>query len=334
MPVTVYHDGDADLGVVRSRRVAVIGFGNQGAAQAQNLRDSGVAALRIGNRDDGYAKAAVAAGFEVVPIREAAGWGEVVLLLIPDECQPAVFARDIAPALAPGSTLVAASGYNLAFGLLTIPQGVDAVMVAPRMIGAAVRERYRSGEGYPCLLSVEQDATGGALATALSIARGIGATRAGAVASSAREEAALDLFSEQAIWPAVFATLAAAYDVLHEAGFSDEAILDELYLSGEPGEVFERIAQRGLFGQLPLHSRTSQYGQLRGVLAGADPALHERFRRVLRDDILSGAFAREWSALESADPDPLVELLRRAGEQPVARAEARLRGPQAGAQDG
>ena len=210
MSVTVYYDSDADLSIVQGKRLAFIGYGNQGAAQAQNLRDSGVAEIVIGNREDTYREAALAAGFRVMGIPEASAWGEVVFLLIPDEEQPAVFREQIGPHLRPGSTLVVASGYNVAFNLLALPDSIDVVMVAPRMIGAGVRERFVRGEAYPCFVSVERDTSGQGLGLALSIARGIGATRGGAVASSAKEEAALDLFSEQAGWPVNLATMLAA----------------------------------------------------------------------------------------------------------------------------
>jgi ketol-acid reductoisomerase len=327
MGTTVYRDADLDL--LRSRRVAVIGYGNQGSAQALNLRDSGVGELRVGNRDDGYRERAVRDGFEPLPIPEATAWGQVVLLLIPDEDQPAVFGEQLAPGLRPGDTLVVASGYNVAFGLLEIPAGVDVVMVAPRMIGAGVRERYRRGEPYPCFVSVERDDSGGALALALSLAKGIGAIREGgewgAIASSAREEAALDLFSEQAVWPAIIGTFRAAYAVLHQAGFSDEAILNELYLSKEPAEVFDRAGDQGLFGQLGLHSRTSQFGQLRALAADDGSGLEERFRRVLHDDILSGRFAGEWSTVKAAGQDRLERLRAEAEASALARAEAAVR---------
>jgi ketol-acid reductoisomerase len=189
------------------------------------------------------------------------------------------------------------------------------------MIGAAVRTRYVDEVGYPCFVSVERDATGNALATALAVASAIGGTRAGAVASSAREEAALDLFSEQAIWPAVMAVLRTSYEVLHAAGFSDEAILNEMYLSGEPAEIFAHVAREGLLGQMSLHSHTSQYGQLRGLATLDTGSLTKRFTAVLRDDILSGAFAKEWSEV-SADPERrLAELLSAAAEHPLAKAE-------------
>ena len=325
MSVTVYYDSDADLSIVQGKRLAIIGYGNQGAAQSQNLRESGVAEIVIGNRDDTYKQAALSAGFRVLSIPEAAAWGEVVFLLIPDEEQPHVFREQIGPFLQPGATLVVASGYNVAFNLLAVPDSIDIVMVAPRMIGAGVRDRFVRGEPYPCFVSVERDVISGhALDLALSIARGIGATRGGAVASSAREEAALDLFSEQAIWPTILSALQAAYEVLHAAGFSDEAILYEMYLSKEPAEVFERFADLGIFGQLPLHSHTSQYGQLRALLADNGAALRERFSHILHVDILSGAFAQEWSDVQTNGQERLEQLRAAALTSPLARAEASL----------
>ncbi len=325
MSTRVYYDADADLSIVQHKRLAFIGYGNQGAAQSNNLRDSGVQEILIGNRDDTYKEAALADSFRVVPIAEAASWGDVVFLLIPDEEQPQVFNEQIAPHVRPGATLVVASGYNVAFNLLNIPDTIDVIMVAPRMIGAGVRQRYLRKEPYPCFVSVERDRSGKALALALSIARGIGATKGGAVESSAREEAALDLFSEQAIWPVIFAAFRAAYDVLHEAGFSDVAILDEMYLSKEPAEVFERMADQGLFGQLTLHSRTSQYGQLRNLAADDGAWLRARFQHVLHDDILSGRFAREWSNVQAKGQEQLERMRADVLQSPIAQAENRVR---------
>jgi ketol-acid reductoisomerase len=245
-------------------------------------------------------------------------------LLIPDEEQPQVFREQIGPNLRPNAAVVVASGYNVAFNLLDAADSVDIVMVAPRMIGAGVRDRFLRGEPYPSFISVERDASGRALALALSIARGIGATRGGSVASSAKEEAALDLFSEQAVWPSILMIMQIAYEVLHEAGFNDEAILYEMYLSKEPAEVFERFADVGVFGQLPLHSRTSQYGQLRALLASDATALRERFKHVLHEDILSGAFAREWSDVQEQGSDRLEQLRAAALASPFGRADASI----------
>jgi ketol-acid reductoisomerase len=326
MSTPIYHDADADLAIVQAKRLAFIGYGNQGAAQAQNLRDSGVLGILIGNREDSYKEAALASGFQAVSIPEAAAWGDVVFLLIPDEEQPQVFREQIAPHLRAGAALVVASGYNIAFQLFDLPDFIDVIMVAPRMIGTGVRERYLRREPYPCFISVERDISGNALELALSIARGIGATRGGAILSSAREEAALDLFSEQAIWPVIMVAFRTAYAVLHQAGFSDEAILYEMYLSKEPAEVFERIAEQGLFEQLSLHSHTSQYGQLRALFADDGSRLYERFRRVLHDDILSGRFAREWSDVQAKGAERLEQLRAEALASEMARAEARVRG--------
>ncbi len=324
MSISIYYDDDADLSIVQGKRLAIIGYGNQGAAQSQNLRESGVSEIVIGNRDDAYKQAALNAGFRVMTIPEASAWGEVVFLLIPDEEQPQVFREQIGPYLRPHTTLVVASGYNVAFNLLALPDLVDVVMVAPRMIGAGVRERFLLGEPYPCFVSVERDASGHALELGLSIARGIGATRGGAVPSSAMEEAAHDLFSEQAIWPNILLTLQVAYEVLHAAGFSDEAILYEMYLSKEPAEVFERCAEQGVFGQLTLHSHTSQYGQLRALLADNGAALRERFTHILHEDILSGSFAREWSDVQAKGQERLEQLRAAALGSPLGRAEARV----------
>ncbi len=324
MSTPLNSDKNDDLSLLGTKRLAFIGYGNQGAAQSQNLRDSGVSHILIGNRDDAYKDAAIADGFQVVSIAEAAAWGDVIFLLIPDEVQPQVFREQIAPTLRPGATLVVASGYNVAFQLFDVPNSIDVIMVAPRMIGSGVRQRYLNGEPYPCFISVERDTSGNALSLAKSIAYGIGAT-SGTILSSAREEAALDLFSEQAIWPFIMAAFRAAYQVLHEAGFGVEAILNEMYLSKEPAEVFDRIAQQGLFEQLPLHSHTSQYGQLRALLAEDGTWLYEKFKRVLEDDILSGRFAREWSDVQAGGMERLEEMRAIALESDLAKADKKVR---------
>ncbi len=322
MPPRIYADSDADLACLSDRIVTVIGYGRQGEAQAMNMRDSGIDHIIIGNRDDQAGQSAKAAGFDVRPVGAAAAAGDVVLLLIPDEIQPQVFDSDIRPGLRAGDVLVVASGYNLTFDLLEVPEEVDAVMVAPRMIGAGVRTRFLSGQGFPCFVSVEQNPSGTALGVALAVAKAIGATRTGAIESSAREEVSLDLFTELAIGPAILAILSTAYDTLHEAGFSDEAVLHEMYLSGELGEVIGRAATDGLFGQLELHSRTSQYAHLRGFAAMPSAELRHHFATVLRTDILSGAFAEEWS---NAPEDPLAKLRRLGQPLPLAVAEHGVR---------
>lgn len=327
MSTKIYYDDDCDPAPIRARKVAFLGYGNQGRAQALNLRDSGVQDIVIGNIQDGYRDQAVRDGFPVTDIREAARSAQVLFLLIPDEVQPEVWERDVGPSLGPGDTLVVSSGYNVFFNRLALPDDIDVVMVAPRMLGEAVRQRYVDGKGYPCLVSVEQDATGNAQAMALSIAHGVGATRGGAIASSAKEETALDLFAEQAVWPLILRVFAAAFEVLKAAGFSEEAILYEAYLSGEPSEIFARVADKGMVGQLPLHSRTSQYGQLHSLFnlpPAMDDTLRNHLEQTLQARILSGAFAHEWSDEQAGDEGGLEALRQRAAQLPMALAEARL----------
>ncbi|CAF4854831.1 unnamed protein product, partial [Rotaria sp. Silwood1] len=324
MPVKIYHDDDADVNIVRSKTVAFIGYGNQGRAQALNLRDSGVNNIVIGNIDDDYAKQASKDGFNPVSIEEAARQGDILMLLIPDEDQQTVWNEKIRGNIKPNTTLVVASGYNVAFNLLDIPNDMDVVMVAPRMIGAGVRDRYVQNIPYPCFVSVEKDVSGTALATCLSIACAIGATRGnGAVGSSCREEAGIDLFAEQAIWPEIMAIFREGYNVLHEAGFTDEAILFDMYLSKEPAEIFERAADEGFVKQLKYHSRTSQYGQLSTMNRHDGKEIREKFRKILHDNILSGKFAEKWSNTKWA-AEELAKEWKEVEKAPIAQADQRM----------
>ncbi len=295
---TVYYDVDASLEPLRGVTLAVIGYGNQGRSQALNLRDSGIAVI-VGNVEDDYAKQARADGFEPVSMAEAARRASVLLLLVPDEVQAEVYARDLAPHLEPGDVLCFAHGYNVAFGHITPATSLDVVMVAPRMIGAGVRQRFVEGRGFPSLVGVHQDATGRAKERMLAIARGIGSTRAGCLECSFRDEATLDLFTEQAFGPAMGAAMRAAMETLIEAGFPPEAVLLELYLSGELSYSLEKAAELGMVKQWELHSHTSQYGSMTRSARFADLDLKERMGAIL-EEIRSGGFAREWQAEQAA----------------------------------
>lgn len=294
----IYYDEDASLEPLAGKTVAVVGYGNQGRSQALNLRDSGVA-LVVGNVEDECAARARADGFAPVAIEEAARRGEVVLLLLPDEVQPEVYERSIAPNLRPGDALCFAHGYNVAFGHIAPRAEIDVVMVAPRMIGAGVRDRYVSGEGFPSFVGVHRDATGRAEQTMLAIARGIGSTRAGCLEMSFNDEASLDLFTEQAFGPAMGAAMRSAMETLVEAGYPPEAVLLELFMSGELAYSLEKAAELGMIRQWELHSHTSQYGGMTRSARFADVDLKSRMREVL-EEIRSGAFAREWQAEQAA----------------------------------
>ncbi|KAI9284677.1 Acetohydroxy acid isomeroreductase, catalytic domain-containing protein [Umbelopsis sp. AD052] len=320
-----FYDSDADLSAIRNKKIAFVGYGNQGSAQALNLRDSGFENIVVGNIDDEYKPRAIADGFRTVSISEAVSEGEVIFLLIPDEDQQQVWKDQIRDHLLPNATLVVASGYAVAFDLLELPETLDVVMVAPRMIGAGVRDRYVAKEPYPCFVSVERNPSGKALQTAIDLACAIGATRGrGAVESSCLEEAGIDLFAEQALWPAINTCFLQAFQVLKGAGFSDEAILFDMYLSKEPSEVFERASNVGFFKQLKFHSKTSQFGQLRGTKNSDGTALKAQFEKVLHKDILSGDFARYWSNSLAGGATELEQLWKDVEEEPIQIAENNL----------
>jgi ketol-acid reductoisomerase len=319
----IYQDQDADLSLLEGRTIAVIGYGNQGRAQALNLRDSGLDVI-IGNRQDDYAQQAREDGFTVHPIDQAVVEADVMLLLIPDEVAPDVFQEAIEPQLDADDVLVFSSGYNIAFDCLTPPPRVDVVLVAPRMIGAGVRDLYMAGEGFPSFIGVSQDHSGRAKALALAVAKGIGSTRAGVVEVTFAQEAELDLFTEQCFGPAFGSVLTTAVDLLLEEGYPPEAVLLELYMSGEFAYTLAKIAELGMVEQSQLHSRTSQYGSMSRGMRFRLPELREKMMEGL-EEIRSGAFAEEWAA-EQEEGSPTLEMLRESARaMPLYELEQELR---------
>jgi ketol-acid reductoisomerase len=317
--VKIYRDEDADPAALAGRTVAVIGYGNQGRAQALNLRDSGVAVI-VGGIEDEYTRQARNDGFAVLPIAQAAAQGDILPLLVPDEVQRHVYAESIALHLGSGKTLCFAHGFNIHFGLIRPPAEVDVVMVAPRMIGSAVRQRFLDGTGSPAYVGVRQDASGRAWPTALALARGIGATRAGAIETTFAQETEIDLFLEQATWAAITRALILSFEVLIEDGFDPEMTALELYGSYEAAEVLHAMAEQGFFHQMRLHSRTSQYGTLsRGPRVLPD-SMRRTFRRVL-EEIRSGRFAREWRREQEAGYPNFRRLWEEAQAHPMNAAE-------------
>jgi ketol-acid reductoisomerase len=315
----IYHDDDADLNDLEDQTVALIGYGNQGRSQALNLRDSGVNII-IGNIQDHAATKATEDGFSVSSITEACEQADVVMLLVPDEVMPEVFKTHVAPNLVPGNLVVFASGYNIAFNLITPPDFLDVALVAPRMIGVGVRETFIAKTGFPSFVSVHHDASGNAKARMLAIAKGIGSTRAGCIEMSMHDEATLDLFTEQAFGPAFGRVLMTAIELLIEAGYPPEAVLLELYLSGEFAYSFEKMREVGMMKQMDFHSRTSQYGTVTRsarFMALAEP-IKEKMSEVL-EEIRSGTFADEWSN-QQPTAIALFEKIREARDKmPVAR---------------
>jgi ketol-acid reductoisomerase len=313
-------DQDATLQPLAGKTVAVLGYGNQGQAQALNLRDSGVRVI-VGNRDDKYRERAIADGFEPLSIRAAADAGDILLILTTDESQPVIWPDQIGPGVRGGKTLVWSSGYNVGYGLIVPPPDVDVIMVAPRMTGPHVRALFVQGSGALAQFAVHQDVSGGARATTLALCKGIGLTRNGVFESSFREEAELDLFAEQVVWAGLTAWFLECFEMGVESGFSPELMVMELYASGEAAEILGAMAHNGFFKQMTNHSTTSQYGTLSRGPSLINDAMKARAREILRNDVKGGAFVQEWSAEQATGGPQLQELTQRALEHPMSQAE-------------
>ena len=319
----VFHDDGVSTEILRGRTISVIGYGNQGRAQALNLHDSGFDVV-IGVRADETRQQAIEDGFDAMQIGDAAAKGDVALLLIPDEVMPEVFAQHVAPGLQSGNAICFASGYNVAFDLIQPPAGIDVVMVAPRMIGAGVRQRYVEDKGFPSFVGVHQDATGSALQIALAIAKGIGSTKGGAMELTFAEEAELDLFTEQGFGPAFGQVLLSAIQTLIDAGYPVEAIMIELILSGEFAYSMQKIVEMGFFAQMELHSHTSQYGSMTRGGRFMDPRVSQVMGEVL-EEIRSGAFASEWEAERKAGLPVFNQIRELRNQHPIAEWERKAR---------
>jgi ketol-acid reductoisomerase len=289
-----YTRESTDINFLQDCTIAVIGYGNQGRAQALNLRDSGAHVI-IGNLQDRYADRAISDGFKVHEITTAVAQAEIVMLLIPDEILPGVFETQIKPYLKPNSTLVFASGYNLTFGHIILPAHVDAILLAPRMIGVGVRERYLNKAGFYCFVGIKQDVSGLAKERLLALTLGISRLIKPAIQVTFKQEALLDLFNEQAFGPAFGRVLLTAITVLLENGLPPEAVLVEMYMSEEMSYTYQKMAQSGLIHQTSFHSPTSQYGAMSRGTRFLGMKLRQRMNRIYHE-IDNGDFAREWSS--------------------------------------
>lgn len=316
----ILKDDDASLEPLRQRTVAVLGYGNQGRAQALNLRDSGVRVI-VGNRPDAYREQALADGFEPLSISEAAAEGDVLLILTTDESQPLIWTEQIAPGIRPGDTLVWASGYNVGYGLIAPPIDTDIVLVAPRMTGNMVRKLFQQGKGAIAQFAVHQDAGGQALRLALALCKAIGCTRGGVFESSFREEAELDLFAEQVVWPVLTGWIRTCFELGVEFGFSPELMVMELYASGETAEIMGAMARNGFFRQMAHHSTTSQYGTLSRSSELVTDAMRAKARELFLRDIRGGAFVREWTQEQAQGSARLESLRKEALDHPMSKAE-------------
>jgi ketol-acid reductoisomerase len=312
---TIYHDDDADLTVLDGQRVAVIGYGNQGRSWALNLRDSGLDVTACVRNDDTRA-AAEADGFAVQDV-EAASDADVVCILVPDDAIPSVPLTPKADAL-----VIVASGYALAFERLD--PACDVGLVAPRMLGPEVRRCYEEGVGFITGVGVHRDATGRALERTLAVAKAIGGLKQGAIELTPRQEAILDLAVEQALSPALRRVSESFVTVMMEEGIPLEAILTELFLSGEVERTYRLLRLEGYAAQMEHHSPTSQYGQLSRVPEFTHLDVAAPMRQIV-EGITSGAFADEWDAERDAGFPKYTALKEAAVGAGMAEFEADLR---------
>ena len=321
---TIYYDRDCDPELIKSRKVAIIGFGSQGHAHARNLAESGVDVV-VGLRpDSASAEAAGEAGLPVLPVVEATAAADVVMMLVPDQVMASIYAEDVAPGLEPGDTLMFAHGFNIHFGAIEPPQDVDVSMIAPKGPGHLVRRTYEQGSGVPCLVAVHQDYTGGALALALSYASNIGGGRAGILETTFQEETETDLFGEQVILCGGVAELIkASFETLVEAGYQPESAyfetLHELKL------IVDLLYEGGLSWMRYSVSDTAEYGDYtRGGRIVTEQTRSEM--KEILSEIQSGAFANEWLA-QAREGAPFLHEQRAANRaHQIEEVGAELRG--------
>ncbi|MSP82011.1 MAG: ketol-acid reductoisomerase [Alphaproteobacteria bacterium] len=320
----VYYDRDADLNLIKAKKIAIVGYGSQGHAHANNLRDSGakdvIVALRPGS---GSAAKAEAAGFTVKTPAEAAKWADVTMVLAPDELQGALYRDDLAPNLRKGVALAFAHGLNIHFNLIDPRPDLDVFMVAPKGPGHTVRSEYARGGGVPCLLAIGRDASGNAHEIGLSYAAAIGGGRAGVIETTFKEECETDLFGEQVVLCGGLTHLiVAAYDTLIEAGYAPEMAYFECL--HEVKLIVDLVYEGGLANMRYSVSNTAEYGDYtRGPRIVNDETRAE-MKRILKD-IQSGRFAREWMVENLASQASFKAIRRRHAEHPIEEVGAKLR---------
>jgi ketol-acid reductoisomerase len=321
----VYYDRDADVNLVKGKKVAVVGYGSQGHAHAQNLRDSGVAEVKIALRPGSATAAkAEAANFAVMSPKEAAKWADVVMVVTPDELQAQLYRDDLGPNMKKGAALAFAHGLNIHFKLIEPRADLDVFMIAPKGPGHTVRSEYVRGGGVPCLVAVHQNASGNALEIGLSYASAIGGGRSGIIETSFKEECETDLFGEQVVLcGGLTALIQAGYETLVEAGYAPEMAYFECL--HEVKLIVDLIYEGGIANMRYSISNTAEYGDYtRGPRIITDETKAE-MKRILAD-IQSGRFARDWVA-ECQAGQPSFKAMRRMGaEHPIEEIGAKLRG--------
>ncbi|MGQ9747619.1 MAG: ketol-acid reductoisomerase [Candidatus Caldatribacteriaceae bacterium] len=305
--IKIYHDEDANLEILQGKTIAIIGFGSQGSAQAQNLRDSGLTVIVAElPGTPGFVKAQNA-GFSPISAEEATKKGDIIQILAPDQYQPAIYKQSIAPYLTAGKALMFSHGFNIHYHQIIPPKDIDVIMVAPKGPGDLVRRMYQEGKGVPSLIAVYQDATGHAKDLALAYAKGIGATRAGVLETTFAEETETDLFGEQAVLcGGLTALIKAGFETLVSAGYQPEVAYFECL--HEMKLIVDLVYEGGLSLMRQVVSDTAEYGDLTRGPRIIDQRVREEMKRILAE-IQDGSFAREW-ILENQANRPVYHALR------------------------
>jgi ketol-acid reductoisomerase len=309
----VYYDRDADLNLITDKKIVILGYGSQGHAHAQNLRDSGVKDVAIALRPGSPSAAkAEAAGFKVLPNKEAAAWADILMILAPDEHQAAIYDADIKGNLKPGAALAFAHGLNVHFGLIEPPKDIDVIMIAPKGPGHTVRSEYVRGGGVPCLIAIHQDASGNAHDVALAYASGVGGGRSGIIETNFREECETDLFGEQAVLcGGATALVQAGFETLVEAGYAPEMAyfecLHELKL------IVDLMYEGGIANMRYSISNTAEYGDIKTGPRIITEETKKEMKRVLAD-IQSGRFVKDF-VLDNRAGQPELKASRIAAKR-------------------
>jgi len=322
--MNIYHDEDADLAPLRGKKIAVIGYGSQGHAHAQNLRDSGMD-VRVGLRADSASRPkAEQAGLRVVDAATAAREAGIVMMLVPDEQGAEIYENEIAPGLAPGKYLAFGHGFNIHYRKIVPPAGVNVFMVAPKGPGHLVRSEYQKGRGVPCLLALAQDPSGDTKRLGLAYAKAIGGTRAGVLETTFKEETETDLFGEQSVLCGGLTELIrAGFETLVEAGYSPEMAYFECL--HEVKLIVDLIYEGGIANMRYSISNTAEYGDMtRGKRVIGDET--RKAMKAILADIQSGKFADEWITEYRCGLPHFRELRQEAAKHPVEEVGAKLRG--------
>ena len=323
MPAKVYYENDAALDALLGKTVAVIGYGSQGHAHALNLRDSGIDVV-VGLHEGSKSRAkAEANGLRVLPVADAVREADVIMILVPDHIQKRLYEEEIAPNLGPGKTIMFAHGFNIHFGAVVPPDGIDVSMIAPKSPGHRLRELFQEGVGVPALVAIQQDASGHALETALAYGRALGSLRAGVLETTFKEETETDLFGEQAVLcGGVSHLIEAGFDTLVRAGYQPEIAyfecLHELKL------IVDLIYEGGLEYMRYSVSDTAEFGDYSAGPKVIDDHVKETMQGLL-SRIQDGSFAEEWIGENEAGREKFLSMRERAQGSEVEQVGAELR---------